>query len=158
MGARPSLVNERKFPFDAQGYKSTTKACLNGECTLAERRLELDLLAAGPADTASYAASVAKDLTALCSQHGLEGLAALFSAATREAGRAAARLGGAPVCGPADAGGPASRPEAARYAADLSAELVLLCEAAGLASLATLFFAAREEAEGSVPRRERRAG
>ena len=109
---------------------------------------EEDLPPATASDVACYAQSVAAQLSEISRQFGLSGLAALFVAADREAGRALKRLGpaGRPEAIKDWGEGPRDRTQAAHLCAELAIALVLECERVGLASVATLFYAAWQAA------------
>lgn len=110
---------------------------------------EEDLLPATAAEVACYARSAADQLNEMCKRLHLPGLAALFVAAEREAGRALQRLGPVdrPLASPDLGHGPRTKGEAVGFSIELSMELTLMCERVGLVSLATLFYAAWQTAD-----------
>lgn len=115
---------------------------------------EEDLPPDASVEVACFARGAAEQLTEMCKQRGLQDLVALFVAAEREAARAVKRLG--PVADHPipvrDLGtGPRGQSDTVRFCAELSMQLVLLCERVGLISLSALFYAAWRAARDLSP-------
>jgi hypothetical protein len=91
VGAQVRLVNCGGFAFNVSQFEIQLKRVILG-VAVTERIFPLDGGPATPEETASYAAQMAHELTLLCEQAGLVGLATLFYAASGEAERAVARL------------------------------------------------------------------